>query len=53
MMQGLLEFVGIEPERFHVTWVSGSEGQRFADLISELTAKVRSLGPNRKLRDQA
>lgn len=50
-MQRMLEFTGVEPQRFQVRWVSGSEGPRFAQIISELTEEVKALGPNRKLRD--
>ena len=41
----LLEFTGIAPERLFFSWVSAAEGQKFADLINELTAKVRAAGP--------
>ena len=46
-----LEYLGIEPERFEVRWISGSEGQKFADVVRELTERVRKLGPAWKLRD--
>ncbi|MGI6096546.1 MAG: hydrogenase iron-sulfur subunit [Dethiobacteria bacterium] len=47
----LLEYTGIEPERFQVTWISGSEGAKFAQVMNRVTEEVRALGPNRKLRD--
>lgn len=47
----LLEYMGIEPERFQVRWVSGSEGAKFAQVVRELVSQVKALGPNRKLRD--
>ncbi len=43
----LLEFLGYEPGRLHVRWISGSEGPRFAEAISEITAATRALGPCR------
>lgn len=46
-----LEFLGIEPERFQVHWISASEGNKFARVMTEITEKVQALGPNRKLRD--
>lgn len=49
--QRLLEFIGIEPQRLRVEWVSGSEGERFATTIKEMTEEIQALGPNRKLRD--
>lgn len=45
LMKRLLEFVGIEPERFHVRWISGSEGSKFAEVMRDITEQVRSVGP--------
>lgn len=47
----LLEFAGIEPERFEVHWISASEGAKFSEVMSRVTENIRALGPNRKLRD--
>ena len=41
----LLEFLGTEKERFHLDWVSASEGARFAEVIKRFTEQVRELGP--------
>jgi len=40
----MLEGFGIEKERFMLEWVSASEGDRFAEVVSEITDKVRKLG---------
>ena len=45
MLRQLLDFVGIEKERFLVRWVSASEGGKFADVVKEITEQVRKLGP--------
>jgi len=42
----LLEKVGIEPERFRIEWISASEGQKFADTVSEVVKTIRELGKN-------
>ena len=42
----MLQDFGIEEERFRLEWVSASEGPRFAKVITEMTEKVRQLGPN-------
>lgn len=47
--KGLLEYLGIEPERVRVSWVSGSEGSRFAALVAEVVEDVRRLGPAKRL----
>ena len=44
-----LEFMGVEPERFQVSWVSASEGSKFAEVITRFTETVRALGPQKKL----
>jgi coenzyme F420-reducing hydrogenase delta subunit len=41
----LLEFVGIEPERVSFTWVSASEGRKWAEVVGDVTERVKSVGP--------
>jgi F420-non-reducing hydrogenase iron-sulfur subunit len=45
----LLKYAGLEPERVQFTWVSASEGGRFASVIEKVVDQVRQLGPNDKL----
>ena len=47
VLQSLMVFAGLEPERLHLDWVSASEGERFARIVSEFTENVRALGPCR------
>ena len=35
---------GIGKERLHLAWCSSSEGQRFAEIIADVTEKVKSQG---------
>jgi len=49
LLKELLEYVGIEPERIQFTWVSASEGGRFAAVVEKVVEEVRKLGPNGKL----
>jgi coenzyme F420-reducing hydrogenase delta subunit len=49
LLKDLLQYVGIEPERVQFTWVSASEGGRFAAIIDKVVEQARRLGPNRKL----
>lgn len=42
-----LEYLGIEPERFQASWCSASEGAKFAEVVKEVTAGVREVGPNK------
>ena len=49
LLKELLQYVGIEPERVQFTWVSASEGGRFAAVVEKVVEEVRKLGPNGKL----
>jgi len=40
----MLEKLGLSPERFRVDYVSAAEGLKFAELITELTEKMKALG---------
>lgn len=44
----LLDFVGLNPARFKMAWISASEGAQFAQLIREFTAEVKEAGPNQE-----
>jgi coenzyme F420-reducing hydrogenase delta subunit len=45
MMKNLLEYMGIDPRRIRMSWVSASEGKKFAEVISEVTRDIAVLGP--------
>ncbi len=47
LLKKVLRSYGIENERVRLEWVSASEGQRFADLVTDMTERVRALGPSR------
>lgn len=44
-MQELLAFVGLEG-RLHLEWISSAEAQKFVQVITAFTKKIRRLGPN-------
>ena len=35
---------GIEPSRFRIAWASGTEAERFAEVVREMTDDLRALG---------
>jgi len=41
----LLEAVGINPHRLRLEWVSASEGNRYAEIVTDFTYKLKELGP--------
>jgi len=45
----LLDFFGIEKGRVHFSWVSAAEGEKFADVVKQVTETVRALGKSNKL----
>jgi F420-non-reducing hydrogenase iron-sulfur subunit len=44
-LHALLTFAGLDSERLRLDWVSASEGERFARIVTEFTEEVRNLGP--------
>lgn len=50
VMKDLLEFIGIDPRRVRMTWVSASEGNKFAEVIAEITEDVKKVGPMKKIK---
>ncbi len=49
LLKSLLEYVGIEPQRVHFSWVSAAEGPRFAEIVGKVVDSVRSLGPANRM----
>ena len=41
----LLDQFGIERERVRLEWVSASEGEKFASVVNDMTARLKALGP--------
>jgi F420-non-reducing hydrogenase iron-sulfur subunit len=46
MLKKLLALTGLEPDRLRLEWVSASEGQRFAKVVTEFTEQIKKLGPS-------
>ncbi|MDR0654440.1 MAG: hydrogenase iron-sulfur subunit [Synergistaceae bacterium] len=47
VLKKLLSAAGVEPDRVHFTWVSASEGARFAEVARGVADAVKALGPNK------
>jgi len=45
-LHNILNILGIEPERLRLEWISASEGQKFAQLITDFVGQIRKIGPN-------
>ncbi|MGQ9622194.1 MAG: hydrogenase iron-sulfur subunit [Candidatus Caldatribacteriaceae bacterium] len=51
LLHELLRFLGLEG-RVHFSWVSASEGGRFAQVVQEVTEAVRRLGPQKAFSEE-
>jgi len=45
VLKKILEYMGIDPGRVRMTWVSAAEGKKFADVVKKVTEDVREIGP--------
>ncbi len=45
-MRRLLDEIGIEPDRVQMFNLSSAQGPRFAEIATEMTNKVISMGPS-------
>lgn len=50
LVKELIEFIGVEPDRFRMSWVSAAEGAKYAKVIKDFVEDVRPLGPQQKLK---
>ena len=48
-LKRFLNYIGVEGDRTIFTWISASEGDRFAQVIKGVTQAVREMGPANKL----
>lgn len=46
LLQKLLEFSGIHPDRLRMRWVSSAEAVEFVHEISEFVQEIQKIGPN-------
>jgi F420-non-reducing hydrogenase iron-sulfur subunit len=44
-LQELLSFMGLEG-RLHLDWISSAEAQKFVQVVTDFTEKIKSLGPS-------
>jgi len=44
-LESFLEEAGIEPQRFKLEWIAGSEGRKFAETIRKMVTDLEKLGP--------
>lgn len=47
-----LEYIGIESQRIQASWVSASEGGKFAEVVTAVTKELKEIGPNQLFTDE-
>lgn len=50
LVKELLEFIGLDPERFQMSWVSAAEGVKYTQIIKDFVSAIKPMGPQTKLR---
>jgi F420-non-reducing hydrogenase iron-sulfur subunit len=46
LLHEVIDQFGIDRERLWLRWVAASEGNMFVQVVEEMTAKLREMGPN-------
>ncbi len=45
LLKKMLKEYGVDERRFRLEWISASEGDRFAEVVNEMSAELAKLGP--------
>jgi F420-non-reducing hydrogenase iron-sulfur subunit len=45
LLRNLLSYVGVNPERMELVWVSAAEAPRFVQVTKAFTQKIKEMGP--------
>jgi len=46
LLKKLLDNMGVEPERVRFEYISASEGQKFAHVVTDFVGELKKLGPS-------
>jgi F420-non-reducing hydrogenase iron-sulfur subunit len=46
LIKKFLEYMGVPEERVQASWVSASEGAKFAQVVVDIVENVKAVGPN-------
>lgn len=47
ILKKFLEYLGIDPRRFQMSWVSASEGDKWAKVVKDMVEEINQAGPNK------
>jgi len=46
LLKALIKEMGLEEERLRLEWISASEGNKFKEVVNDMTIKLQELGPS-------
>ncbi len=46
LLKSVLGALEMDSERLQLSWISASEGKRYADVVNEFSNKIKEMGPN-------
>jgi len=46
LLKALIKEMGLEEERLRLEWISASEGNKFKEVVNDITIKLKELGPS-------
>jgi coenzyme F420-reducing hydrogenase delta subunit len=49
--RALLDMIGVDLNRLQFSWVSAAEGGKWVQVVTELTERIRAMGPLREFRE--
>ena len=50
LVKKILDYIGLESQRFQMSWVSAAEGTKYTQIIKDFVEELKPLGPQTKLR---
>lgn len=53
LVKKLLDYIGLEPQRFQMAWVSAAEGKKYTQIIKDFVQELKPLGPQTKMRSNS
>jgi F420-non-reducing hydrogenase iron-sulfur subunit len=46
LLKKISEVLNLEPDRIQLSWISASEGKRYAEVVNKFAEDISKLGPN-------
>ncbi|MCW7075800.1 MAG: hydrogenase iron-sulfur subunit [Candidatus Syntrophoarchaeum sp.] len=46
LLEAFVKEFGLEPARLRLEWIAATEGVKFAEVVRDMTDKIRALGPS-------